>query len=143
MNNGNTNSGGWNSCVIRTTLQNTIFNQLPTELKSLIKTVKKKTSAGGQSTTINTTYDTLFLFSEVELFGSTTYSVAGEGTQYPIFTDNNSRIKKQGDTGSACDWWERSPYASNATHFCLVATDGSADYDFASNTYGVCFGFCI
>ena len=143
MNSSNTNSGGWGSCALRTTLQNTILNQLPTELKSLIKTVKKKTSAGSQSTTINTTNDTLFLFSEVELFGSTTYSVAGEGTQYPIFTNNNSRIKKQGDSGSACNWWERSPYASASTAFCCVYTDGSASGYGASNTNGVCFGFCI
>ena len=143
MNRSNTNSGGSGSCALRTTLQNTILNQLPTELKSLIKTVKKKTSAGSQSTTINTTNDTLFLFSEVELFGSTTYSVAGEGTQYPIFTDNNSRIKKQGDTGSAYYWWERSPYASNSANFCSVSTDGSANLFSASHSLGVCFGFCI
>lgn len=143
MNNSDTNSGGWGSCALRTTLQNTILNQLPTELKSLIKTVKKKTSAGSQSTTITTTNDTLFLFSEVELFGSTTYSVAGEGAQYPIFTNNNSRIKKQGDTGSACNWWERSPFASYSTAFCRVNTDGSANGNYASYSNGVCFGFCI
>ena len=144
MNSSNTNAGGWGSCALRTTLQDTIFNQLPSELRALIKKVKKKTSAGNQSSTINTTEDTLFLFSEVELFGSTTYSKSGEGTQYPIFTNNSSRIKKQGDTGSAYYWWERSPNASNSTYFCFVNTDGSAanGYD-ASTTYGVCFGFCI
>ena len=143
MNSSNTNSGGWGSCALRTTLQNTILNQLPTELKSLIKTVKKKTSAGSKSTTINTTNDTLFLFSEVELFGSTTHSVTGEGTQYPIFTDNNSRIKKQGDTGSACRWWERSPNDRNTTSFCRVETNGSPYYYETSYDYCVCFGFCI
>ena len=143
MNSSDTNSGGWGSCALRTTLQNTILNQFPTELKSLIKTVKKKTSAGSKSTTINTTNDTLFLFSEVELFGSTKYSVAGEGTQYPIFTNNNSRIKKRGDSGSAYFWWERSPYASDSYYFCIVNTDGSDNAYKASEAYGVCFGFCI
>ena len=143
MNSSNTNVGGWGSCALRTTLQDTIFNQLPSELRALIKKVKKKTSAGNQSSTIKTTEDTLFLFSEVELFGSTTYSKSGEGTQYPIFTNNSSRVKKQGDSGSAYRWWERSPYASNATNFCGVASDGSANYNNASNTIGVCFGFCI
>ena len=143
MNNSNTNSGGWGSCAFRTTLQNTILNQLPTELKSLIKTVKKKTSAGNQSTTINTTNDTLFLFSEVEVFGSTTHSVAGEGTQYSIFTSNSSRIKKQGDTGSTAYWWERSPNASNSTYFCLVGGEGLAGSVGAGNARNICFGFCI
>ena len=143
MNSSNTNVGGWGSCALRTTLQDTIFNQLPSELRALIKKVKKKTSAGNQSSTINTTEDTLFLFSEVELFGSTTYSKSGEGKQYPIFTNNSSRIKKQGDSGSAYNWWERSPNASNSTYFCYVNADGSANYYTASHTYGVCFGFCI
>ena len=143
MNSSNTNVGGWGSCALRTTLQDTIFNQLPSELRALIKKVKKKTSAGNQSSTINTTEDTLFLFSEVELFGSTTYSKSGEGTQYPIFTNNSSRIKKQGDSGSAYSWWERSPCASNSTSFCYVSTGGSAGSYAASNAGGVCFGFCI
>ena len=143
LNGSNTNIGGWENCARRGALQSTTFNTLPEELRNAICPVKKKTSAGNQSTTINTTTDTLFLLSEVEVFGSTTYSVAGEGSQYPIFTDNNSRIKKLGDTGSATYWWLRSPYASNSTHFCYVYADGSADYANASNSYGLCFGFCI
>lgn len=138
----NINSGGWGSCELRTTLQNTILNQLPTELKSIIKTVNKKTSAGSQSTTINTTNDTLFLFSEVELFGSTKYSVSGEGSHYPIFTNNNSRIKKLGDSGSAFYWRERSPSEKNSG-FCCVWSDGTFYANGANEAAGVCFGFCI
>ena len=143
MSGNNTTSGGWSSCELRTTLQNTILNQLPTELKSLIKTVKKKTSAGNTSSNINTRSDTLFLCSEVEVFGYNSVSAAGEGTQYPIFTNNNSRIKKKGDTGSDCGWWERSPHASISTYFCSVFAVGSAGNYGASSTHGVCFGFCI
>ena len=143
MNSSNTNSGGWGSCNRRGALQSTTFNTLPEELRNVICPVKKKTSAGNQSTTINTTTDTLFLLSEVEVFGSTTYSVAGEGSQYPIFTDNASRVKKLGDTGSATIWWLRSPYASSSTGFCYVSTDGSASLNGASSSFGLCFGFCI
>ena len=143
LNSSNTNSGGWENCPRRNAIQSTTFSILPEELRNAICPVKKKTSAGNQSTTINTTTDTLFLLSEVEVFGSTTYSVAGEGSQYPIFTDNNSRIKKLGDTGSVTYWWLRSPFASNSTSFCLVSTDGSAGSNYASNSFGLCFGFCI
>lgn len=139
----NTNSIGWGGCSGRVYLQNLYNNTLPQEVRNVICSVTKKTSAGNQSTTIDTTTDTLFLLSEVEVFGSTTYSVAGEGSQYPIFTDNNSRIKKLGDTGSAAYWWLRSPYASYSTAFCLVSTDGSANHTNASNSHGWCFGFCI
>lgn len=143
MNNPETNSGGWESCAVRSTLQGTIYNQLPQEVRDVICPVKKKTSAGSQSNTINTTTDTLFLLSEVEVFGSTKYSVAGEGSQYPIFTDNNSRIKKLGDSGSVFSWWLRSPRAGHSTHFCFVGTDGSATNYSSNVTFGVCFGFCI
>lgn len=143
MNSTNTNVGGWKECARRSALNSTFFELLPSDLRNIIKTVLKKTSAGNQSSTIETTEDKLFFFSEVELFGSTTYSKPGEGTQYPIFTNNSSRVKKLGDSGSTTYWWERSPYASNATYFCLVYTDGSANYSSASYSYGLCFGFCI
>jgi hypothetical protein len=142
MNSTNTNVGGFTGSEMYTWLQGDLYNSLPTGLKSIIKSVNKKTSAGNTSATINTNAMKMFLFSEVELFGTTTYSVAGEGTQYPIFTDNASRIKKLSNgAGSANSWWERSPYASNATSFCFVYSVGSAIG--ASTAYGVCFGFCI
>lgn len=143
MNSSNTNVGGWTGSQMYQTLNEAIFGDLPEELRNLIKPVKKKTSAGNQLTTINVSNDKLFLFSEHEIFGTKSYSVGSEGTRYAIFATSSNRIKKLGDSGSACNWWERSPYASNATYFCAVDADGSAGYDGASHTGGVCFGFCI
>ena len=144
MNSSNTNSGGFTGSAMYTWLQGDLYNSLPSDLKSVIKEVKKKTSAGSQSTTINTNSMKIFLFSEAECFGATTYSVSGEGTQYPIFTDAASRIKKLSNgSGSAYSWWERSPSTSNSTSFCAAGNDGSADSGSASSTRGVCFGFCI
>ena len=96
---------------------------------------------GGASSTIETVSDKLFLLSEVEIFGSTSYSAAGEGTQYDYYKAGNSKVKKR--NGSAASWWERSPYASNSTYFCLVSSNGSADYYDASIASGVAFGFCL
>lgn len=141
MNSSNTNVGGWTSCAMRTAMS-TYLNQLPSDLKNVIKTVKKLTSAGNQSATINTTEDKLFLLSEVEIFGTVTYSKAGEGTQYDWYKAGNSAIKKV--NGSASAWWERSPYGSNSTTFCIVASNGNAANTYgASNSSGVAFGFCI
>ena len=81
------------------------------------------------------------MLSEVEIFGSTSYSAAGEGTQYDYYKAGNSKVKKR--SGSAAFWWERSPSASNSTYFCLVDSNGSASYDGASFAYGVAFGFCL
>ena len=141
MNSTNTNSGGWGNCALRTTLQNTIKGQLPSAWQSIIKTVTKKASAGGASTTINNYSDTLFLLAEVEIFGSTTYSAAGEGDQYAWYKAGNSKVKKV--NGSAYYWWERSPSADNSNYFCTVNSSGDAYNNGASNSIGVAFGFCV
>ena len=141
MNSSNTNSGGWTSCAMRSTHLPAILALMPTEVQNGIREVNKLTSAGSQSATINTTADKLFLLSEVEIFGSTTYSAAGEGTQYDYYKAGNSRVKKQ--NGSAVNWWERSPRASSSARFCMVRRNGSADTSIADDAYGVAFGFCF
>lgn len=137
----NINTNGWTGCVMRQTTMATILTQLPAALQSAIKQVNKLTSAGNQSTTINTTADKLFLLSEIEVFGSVTNSKAGEGTQYDYYKAGNSKIKTV--NGSANGWWERSPDGSYTSYFCLVDSAGSAYGYGASSSRGVSFGFCV
>ena len=141
MNSSNTNSGGWTSCAMRQTHLPAILALMPTEVQNGIREVNKLTSAGSQSSTINTTADKLFLLSEVEIFGSTSSSVAGEGTQYDYYKAGNSKVKNR--NGSSASWWERSPRARNSAYFCVVRSNGSANIDTASYAYGVAFGFCF
>ena len=141
MNSSNTNSGGWTSCAMRSTHLPAILALMPTEIQNGIREVNKLTSAGSQSATINTTADKLFLLSEVEIFGSTRYSAAGEGTQYDYYKAGNSKVKNQ--NGSAAYWWERSPRGSNSAGFCYVDSNGGANYSSASRANGVAFGFCF
>lgn len=143
MNSTDTNSGGWGSSALRTILQSTILNMLPAEVKSLIRNVNKKASAGGQSSTINTHSDNLFLLSEEEVFGTTTYAKPGEGTQYEYYAVTSRRVKTLGDNGSAYYWWERSPDGGASYAFCSVTSSGSAGNSGASSSRGVSFGFCI
>ena len=120
----------------------TYKGQLPSDLRSAIKTVQKKSGTGGGSSSgTQNTNDDLFLLSEIEIFGSTTYSVAGEGTQYEYYAAGNSTIKKV--NGSADGWWERSPYSGNTISFCLVNSSGDANVSAADYSYGVSFGFCV
>ena len=114
---------------------------MPTEVQNGIREVSKKASVGGASSTIETVSDKLFLLSEVEIFGSTSYSAAGEGTQYDYYKAGNSKVKNR--NGSAALWWERSPYASASTAFCLVHSNGDANNYYASFAAGVAFGFCF
>lgn len=141
MNTGITNTGGWNGSAMRGRMS-TYKSQLPAALRNVIKTVKKKSGTGGGSSSgTQQTNDDLFLLSEIEIFGTTTYSVAGEGTQYEWYKAGNSRIKKV--NGSASYWWERSPCSGNTTNFCVVGSSGIATDSNASISNGVSFGFCV
>lgn len=141
MNSFNTNNGGWTSCDMRSTHLPAILALMPTEVQNGIREVNKMTSAGSQSATINTTADKLFLLSEIEIFGSVSYSKSGEGTQYDYYKAGNSKVKKY--NGRESIWWERSPYGSNSARFCYVNSYGNAAYSNASPAIGVAFGFCF
>lgn len=142
MNSSNTNNGGWGSSAMKTWMT-TLLNQMPSDLKNVIKQVNKKTQAGNTSKTISTTADKLWLFSytEVGYAADTNYSPGGEGTAYPLFVSDASRIKKV--NGSAADWWLRSPCLGYSTSFCIVGSGGTRYYGSASYSRGVAVGFCI
>lgn len=141
MNGSNTNVNGWRGSTMRTSTMATLLNQLSSDLKSVLKFVNKVTSVGNNSSGLETTSDKLFLLSEIEVFGATQYSYAGEGKQYEYYTAGNSTIKKV--NGSARYWWERSPRSGITAAFCGVTGNGDANYDYASNSIGVSFGFCV
>ena len=141
MNSSNTNSGGWTNCAMRSTHLPAILNLMPAEVKAAIREVQKKTSAGSQSSSIQTTNDKLFLLSEIEIFGSTTYSFAGEGTQYAYYQAGNSKVKNVSVIANT--WWDRSPSYNNSTHFCCVYSNGDVYWGNASSSIGVAFGFCF
>ena len=141
MNPTNTNVGGYSGCALYSTINNAIYNSLPADLRAVMKNVSKRTSAGNQSATIVTTQEKLFLFSEVEIFGSITYAKSGEGTQYAFFTNGGARVRTVNGVASA--WWERSPYGSNATYFCDVNSSGAVNGGNASTSYGVALGLCV
>ena len=138
MNSSNTNAGGWVSCALRTTLNTTIYETLPQVVKDAIVEKTHKTSAGNKSTSLVEHTDKLWLPTEYEMFGAITYSANTENANvnkhYAVFDTNADRIKHQGTNGSAVNWWESSPHASNSTYFCVVNSDGSAGYDTAATS---------
>lgn len=146
MNSSNSNSGGWENSRMRTSTMATLYNQLPADLRALIKSAYKYTSAGGNTTTIKTTQDKLFLLSEVEVDGTTAATYCDEGSQYAYFKQDNTnerRIKGlDNGNGEAFWWWLRSPYVGGSSYFRSVNYDGYGDY-YASYAIGVSFGFCI
>lgn len=107
MNNRETHDGGWKASKMRQTNLPIIMNYLPTVVKDSLRAVDKISSNG--TATVETTSDTLFLLSEIEVLGSisNSYSIAtGEGTQYEYFTFSD-RVNR-GNGTYVGDWWTRS-----------------------------------
>ena len=130
---------GWKNTDMRLTYLPAILALMPAEVQNGIHAVNKKTSEGGNSTTIETVSDTLFLLSEVEIFGTASSSVAGEGSQYDYYKAGNPKIKKR--EGVDEFWWERS--SASGGMFCRVRANGQAGASNASNSLGVSFAFCF
>ena len=132
-----------NSEMVTTTLP-ALVAALPSWLQSRLKTFSVAVGTGGGTSTVDTvTGNKLALRSEIEIFGATSYSPAGEGYQIEWYKAGGARVKRQGRTGSAYYWWERSPYASNSSFFCCVYNNGGADYYSASTAYGLAPFGCI
>lgn len=140
MNSSNTNVGGWRNSEMRS-LMSEFFGHLDGDLRSVIKPVNKRVSIGNNTSTIEAVVDKLFLLSEVEIFGSTTYSFDGEGSQYEWYKAGNTKVKKV--NGSGYGWWERSPRYGSTGSVCYVNNNGNASNNSPSTSYGVSFGFCV
>ena len=146
MNSDGPNEGGWTSCARRTWCNNVFYNALPSYFKSLVKPVDKLTSAGNQSSIINTDSDYCFLLSEIEIFGSISYSKSGEGSQYAWFanaTANKYKLPKWNSSSVSDIWWERSPTGNFSGGFCGVYNSGNADYSLSYAPTGLAPACCL
>ena len=146
INSTNTNVGGWKSCARRAWCNNVFFAALPSVWQSMVKTVNKKTSIGNGSSTIETVQDKIFLAAEIEIFGSKTYSVDGEGTQYQYYknaTANRYKMPKWNSSSVSNVYWERSPFSGNTAYFCRVDNYGNANFSSANAANGVATCLCI
>ena len=162
MNASNTNSGGGNGSSMRKTLlgnsgtptnppSNSLLAALPSDLRAVMKSVTKYSdNTGGGSDTasyVTSTTDYLFLLSEFEYHGARTYANSAEQNyqaQYDYYKAGNSKIHyKHNATGTAAYAWCRSVVSDYSYRFCLVSTDGRANYDHAYRSRGVAPGFCV
>lgn len=143
MNSSNINTGGYPASAMKTWVENNIYDKLPSDLKALVAPVKKKwyTTYNQTSSLTEGNYN-VWLLSEAEVFDSVTQTIGtGEGTKYPIFTDNASRIKKFNEEKFI--WWLGSCYKGGNNYFVQVNVSGSVSGIYASYAYGVCAGLCI
>ena len=134
MNTECTNAGGWAASDMRKYLNTVIFEQLPDDLRAIIK-----------PRALQSGFDSLWLFSEMEIFGDEDWveKDADRGVQMPYFKRKGNRVKGLGKDGPANRWWERSPCATYSSSFCNVGSNGGASYYYANSSSGVAFGFCV
>ena len=144
MNSNNTNSGGWKSSAMRTSTMPLMKGYMPTAWQTAIKPVNKASGLGsGFSSGTETVSDSCFLLAEIEVFGSTTNSVSGEGTQYAYYKAGNSKVKVNNAENYAYHWWERSPHSGNSNNFCIVDRYGNATFSNPTLRPLIAFAFCV
>ena len=142
MNSNNTNEGGWKNSAMRTSTMVTMKGYIPDDWEDIIKPVNKKSGVGRYSPSTETVSDSCFILAEIEIFGSISHSVSGEGTQYAYYKAGNTTAKKR--NGNSESWWERSPYSPNdATYFCCVSQSGTSSGAASKTGRGVAFAFCV
>ena len=167
----NTNSGGWMGCDLRydvlgstntnngnatattatSPVSGTLMAALPSDLRAVMKpmTIYTDNTGGGSNTAsyVTASVDYLPLLAEFEIFGTRTYANSAEQNyqqQYAYYSAGNSKVKyRHSATGSTANWWERSPYYSNSNLFCIVNTNGHADYSSARNSAGLAPAFRV
>ena len=131
MNTSNTTNGGWANCAMRSWLSGTVLPAMPSDLRTVIASVNKVNTSGYGT---SPTQDKLWIpsYTEVGLGGN-------EGSQYNIFTDNSSRIRKYNNSNQY--WWLRS--VASSTTFRGVDPGGALGNYTANRAHGVVPGFCI
>ena len=149
INTSSTNSGGWNSCQMKSTICPAFKNALPSDLQSNIRAVTKWQNDGG-STTGQSSSNEIWLLSEMEIFGSAENSnYTANQLQYDFYKGVTGwsaapTIKyKDTSTSEAVYWWERSARSSNSSNFCFVSPNGNASNDFAYNSIGFAPCLCL
>ena len=138
-----TNAGGFPSSALRSTLVNTIYPLLPTDLKDVIiaKSHSYITSTGGAMGTDSTK---LWLPTQYEISGATATYAPGETASNNKKYTLSSLIKTRNGQSSADYWWLGSLCSYYSHTFWFVNTSGGLYAgDNATGTLGVPLGFRI
>ncbi len=147
MNPTNTNAGGWRDSDMRRYAQQ-VFELLPDDLRAVIVPTKIVQVLNGERIECE---ERLFCLSRTQVFGNDgnerLKTMEPEDSQLDIYKRRRNRVKEYGNDSRNpryCYWWLRSPYTGNTTYFNYVYSEGAGNNSYhASNSIGVCFGFCI
>ena len=151
MNSSETNVGGWPASEMRTYVNGTIYNALPSELQNVIATTTVVSGHGSTAGEANfTSSDKLYLLSTKEVWnGGTSYDTAETETSQldyyknkGVTTSNYSGAIKQYN-GSNYEWWLCSANSNFTNIFFTVRYGGDWTHGNAISTHGVSPAFRI
>ncbi|MBS6290674.1 MAG: fibronectin type III domain-containing protein [Oscillibacter sp.] len=136
------------SSDIHSYLNNTWINRYDTDIRNAIKQVKipyrqNGGSGGTDRTGANGLSCKIFLLSGYEVGFTTSVNqyFPVDGAKLAYFLSGNDSAAQQKRVaklnGSATDWWLRSPYTSNSYRVWSVYSNGSYNYWYANDSYGV------
>ena len=169
MNSTATNSGGWASSQLRTSLNSGDINALlPDTLKAVVKPVTKKTTEPSDEYTRTDTTDSFWILSTTE--AGYTGHMSGQGNRYGVYSASSStsmmstklvkKLKSDDDSITTRLYWLRTPhYYRNSTSFYAInfndTNNAPSITDFQANStlkvgnsvadrdIYLVFGFCI
>ena len=152
------NVGGWKNSELRTYINGTIYNGLPSELQNVISSTKVISSHGSTSGETNfETQDKLYLLSGHEVYeDGTSRPISAADTAYSntkqldyyknkgVTTSSYAGVIKQYNGGNS-GWWLRSADSSNTDIFLAVYASGRWGIGIANTiiSYGVSPAFRI
>lgn len=154
MNATNTNAGGWEQSELRAKMNSgKIWNLMPADFQSKVKTVTKMTNnAGGtdKNAAVTATPDKLFLLSYSEIVPTSYWAssypwTSSEGTQYEAFKGKvtNNRAANSAIAIGA-NWWERTVHPNYSANFLNVVSNGTPSIsNNATNSFCVCPAWCF
>ena len=150
FNSTNTNVGGWRDSELRTYVNGTIYNALPSDLQNVISTTKVISGHGKTSGETNfETQDKLYLLNAQEVWSTNDYDTSvGTSKQLDYYKNQGvtassyAGVKKQYN-GRNDSWWLRSAYSYITGGFLSVFDDGDWSYTGAIGSIGVSPAFRI
>ena len=161
MNSTGTNVGGWPATEMRTYLNGTFYNSLPSDLQAAIKPTRVISGHGSNDSTNFTTTDKLYLLSSEEVYGiddgeNHLYDTAyGTSHQLEYYSNNGVTYSTNSSSGRNLDkavkqynstnyyWWLRPADSYTSYVFRPIGKSGYLSNANATFTYGVSPAFRI
>lgn len=121
----NVNAGGWANSALNASLNNRLYNAMPTQIKALMKQVIVYSSIGQMSSELNTSNCYITIPAVIEVDPTQTVEpYNSEGTSISYLSTNDSR-KRAFDGGDYAEYWLRSPNVDYANYIWRVDANGA------------------